>query len=219
MMRVHCALYLIISPVALAVSPAHAPPPAHASPPAAAVPPAAIPCQACHGSKGEGMADGERPAIAGQAASYLDKQLRDFASGARENPIMAAIAKMLSAADHAQVVQYYSSLPKPAALPGSPPTDRQYVRGHQLAIEGAEARHVQACNNCHGPEGSGVSFSAPTLAGQLPSYMATQLKSWREGSRKNDAGSLMSSVAKGLDDTDIAAVTSYYASLGQARTE
>ena len=47
----------------------------------------------------------------------------------------------------------------------------------------------------------------------LAAYLAAQLKSWQQGSRKNDAGNLMSSVAARLDDADIAAVTAYYASL------
>src|SRR5262249_28483429 len=135
-------------------------------------------------------------------------------SGSRESAIMGPIAKTLSAADRSAVAAYFASLPKPAALPGKAPTGAQLTRGHQLAIEGAEALHVQACDNCHGPEGSGVAFSAPTLAGQLAPYLATQLKSWQAGTRRNDAGSLMSSVASRLDDADIAAVTSYYASLG-----
>jgi cytochrome c553 len=187
---------------------------AAAAKPVAAPPPAAMVCQACHGAKGEGMLDGEKPGLAGQTASYLDKQLRDFASGARDNPIMGPIAKGLSAADRSKVVAYLAALPKPTPLPGEAPTAAQAARGHQLALEGAEAKHVQACNNCHGPEGSGVAFAAPALAGQLAPYLAAQLKSWQQGSRKNDAGSLMSSVASRLDDTDIEAVTAYYASIG-----
>jgi cytochrome c553 len=50
--------------------------------------------------------------------------------------------------------------------------------------------------------------------GQLAPYLATQLKSWQQGTRKNDAGNLMQSVASRLGEADIAAVTSYYASLG-----
>jgi cytochrome c553 len=40
------------------------------------------------------------------------------------------------------------------------------------------------------------------------------LKSWQQGNRKNDAGSLMSSVAGRLEDADITAVAAYYGSLG-----
>lgn len=180
-------------------------------PAVAAAPPQAAACQACHGTHGEGMVEGARPRLAGQSAYYLDKQLRDFASGARDNAIMSAIAKGLNDQARAQVVAYYAALPAPAAT--GQPAALQAGRGHQLAIEGAEGKRVQACNNCHGPDGSGVSLSAPVLAGQLAPYLAAQLKSWRQGSRKNDAGNLMSSVAARLDDADIAAVAAYYASL------
>jgi cytochrome c553 len=179
---------------------------------AAPPPPEAATCQACHGAHGEGMVDGARPRLAGQSAHYLDKQLRDFASGARDNAIMGAIAKGLNDQTRSRLVAYYASLPVPAALePAAAAAHAQ--RGHQLAVEGAEGKRVQACNNCHGPDGSGVALSAPALAGQLAPYLAAQLKLWQRGGRKNDAGDLMSSVASRLDDADIAAVTSYYSSL------
>jgi cytochrome c553 len=186
---------------------------AYAAPQSSAAPPEAATCQACHGPHGEGMVDGDKPRLAGQFPHYLDKQLEDFASGARDNAIMSAIAKGLNAQTRSRLATYYASLPVPAPLKGTAPTAAQAARGHQLALEGAEAKRVQACNNCHGPDGSGVALAAPALAGQLAAYLAAQLKSWQQGGRKNDAGNLMSSVAARLDDADIAAVTSYYASL------
>src|SRR5262249_39817523 len=75
---------------------------------AAAAPPAAVACQACHGATGAGMVEGERPRIAGESAYYLDKQLRDFASGSRESAIMSPIAKTLSDADRSKVVAYFA---------------------------------------------------------------------------------------------------------------
>jgi len=180
---------------------------------AATPPPEAATCQACHGVHGEGMVDGAKPRLAGQSAHYLDKQLRDFASGARDNAIMSAIAKGLNDQTRSRLAAYYASLPIPAPLEHTSATAAQAERGHQLAIEGAEGKRVQACNNCHGPDGSGVALSAPALAGQLATYLAAQLKLWQQGGRKNDAGNLMSSVASKLDEADIAAVTSYYASL------
>jgi cytochrome c553 len=180
----------------------------------ATAPPGAVPCQACHGAHGEGMATVNAPSIAGQSTHYIQKQLRDFASGARQNLVMGGIAKSLSDADRAKVAAYYASLPVPGVAHGATPASAVAARGHQLAVEGVEAKHVQACNNCHGPEGSGVPLSAPYLAGQAASYLANQLKSWQQGTRKNDAGNLMTSVVARLDDTDIQAVTAYYASLG-----
>jgi len=186
---------------------------------AATPPPEAAACQACHGAHGEGMVGGDKPRLAGQSAHYLDKQLQDFASGARDNAIMSAIARSLNNQTRSKLAAYYAALPVPAAL--AVPTSLEHTtataaqagRGHQLAIEGAEGKRVQACNNCHGPEGSGVALSAPALAGQLAAYLAAQLKSFQQGSRKNDAGSLMRSVASQLDEADITAVASYYASI------
>jgi cytochrome c553 len=159
------------------------------------------------------MMDGDKPRLAGQSAHYLDKQLQDFASGARDNAIMSAIAKGLNTQTRSKLATYYASLPVPLPLKKTAATSAQAARGHQLAAEGSESKRVQACNNCHGPDGSGVALSAPALAGQLPAYLAAQLKLWQQGGRKNDAGNLMSSVATRLDDADIAAVTSYYANL------
>ena len=175
-------------------------------------PPEAVTCRSCHGAHGEGMADG-RPRIAGQSADYLDKQLRDFASGARNNPIMGGIAKTLNDQTRSKLAAYFAAMPVPAPLKSVAPTAAQSSRGHQLAIEGSEATRVQACNNCHGPEGSGAALSAPGLAGQQAPYLAAQLKLWQQGGRKNDAGSLMTAIAARLDAADIAAVTAYYASL------
>jgi cytochrome c553 len=73
---------------------------------------------------------------------------------------------------------------------------------------------VQACNNCHGPEGSGLPHSAPYLAGQSAEYLANALKSWQQGTRRNDAGKLMVSITDRLQEADIAAIAAYYASLG-----
>jgi cytochrome c553 len=160
------------------------------------------------------MATVNAPRIAGQTARYIEKQLHDFASGSRENLVMGGIAKSLSDADRAKVAAYYGSLPVPAVAQGAVPSAALGARGHELAIQGVEAKHVQACNNCHGPEGGGVPFSAPYLAGQMAPYLASQLKAWQQGTRKNDAGNLMALVAARLDETDIEAVTAYYASLG-----
>jgi cytochrome c553 len=178
-----------------------------------AAPPGAVPCQACHGAHGEGMTTVNAPRIAGQSAHYIEKQLRDFASGTRENLVMGGIAKSLSDADRAKVAAYYASLPVPPVARSAGPSATVAARGHEFAVQGVEAKHVQACDNCHGPEGSGVAPSGPYLAGQMASYLASQLKSWQQGTRRNDAGKLMALVAVRLDETDIEAVTAYYASL------
>jgi cytochrome c553 len=183
--------------------------PAPAKPAAAATPP----CEACHGAHGEGMAAAHVPRIAGQSADYLQKQLDDYAGGTRDNPIMANFAKALSEQQRAKFASRYAAMRAPYLAQSKPPNAVLLARGHQLAFQGDEGERVQACNGCHGPEGVGVPHAAPYLAGQSAEFLASALKAFQDGTRKNDAGELMRSVAKRLDDADIAAVTGYFASV------
>jgi len=176
------------------------------------------PCEACHGAHGEGAPLAAIPRLAGQQADYLEKQLRDYENGSRENVVMRNFAKGLSDSELAQLGSYYASLSTPYAAPA--PGNAQQVkaqqlkRGVQLAMEGAEPERVQACDNCHGPEGSGLPQAAPYLAGQSAEYLAAQLKAWQQGTRKNDSGKQMVSVAKQLNSADITAVSTYFENLG-----
>jgi thiosulfate dehydrogenase len=176
-------------------------------------PPSAAVCAGCHGAKGEGNAAAIIPRLAGQSAEYLDKELKDYATGSRENPIMQNFAKALSDADRKAVALYFESLNAPYVVAHSTANPAQLARGHQLAHQGAEAKRVQACNSCHGPDGMGVAHAAPYLAGQSSEYLASALKSFQNGTRKNDPGKLMSSVAERLDDADITDAAAYFSSL------
>lgn len=176
----------------------------------------AAPCEACHGAHGEGMPAAAIPRLAGQSADYLEKQLRDYTNGTRENPVMRNFAKGLSDSERAQQSVYYASLPGPRIEQAAPADAGPLARGHQLARQGAEAERVQACDNCHGPQGSGVPHSAPYLAGQSAEYLASALNAWKQRTRKNDSGQLMASVVARLSAADIAAVSAYFASLGTA---
>ena len=66
-------------------------------------------CSACHGAEGVSAVP-MYPNLAGQKEMYLAKQLKDFKSGARKDPIMAPMAMALSDADVANVAAYFASL-------------------------------------------------------------------------------------------------------------
>src|SRR4029434_4417899 len=66
-------------------------------------------CAVCHAFDGTSDTTGAFPRIDGQFASYLEQQMRDFASSERMNAIMSPIAKALSADDIADVAEYYAS--------------------------------------------------------------------------------------------------------------
>ncbi len=65
-------------------------------------------CMACHGPTGTSP-NPLWPNLAGQKAPYLVKQLKDFKSGARKDPVMAPMATPLSAQDMENLAAYYSS--------------------------------------------------------------------------------------------------------------
>ncbi|MBI1209700.1 MAG: c-type cytochrome [Azospirillum sp.] len=66
------------------------------------------------------------------------------------------------------------------------------------------------CQACHGLDGRGKIPEAPNLAGQVENYLVKALGDFRSGARRSD---LMSIVAQGLKDPDIADLAAYYAAI------
>ncbi|MDH5286474.1 MAG: cytochrome c [Betaproteobacteria bacterium] len=64
-------------------------------------------CAACHGMDGN-ASQPEYPRLGGQHEDYLAKALRDYKSGARKNPVMAAFAKPLSKQDIENLAAHYA---------------------------------------------------------------------------------------------------------------
>ena len=170
-------------------------------------------CQGCHGAHGEGMAVKGNPRLAGQAAGYLAKQLDDFASGKRTNPVMTPLAKSLMEQQRGDVAAYFASLATPYETTVGSADAVLLERGRLLARSGDESKQLQACANCHGPGGSGERFATPYLAGQSATYLTKTIEQWKSGARANDAGKQMVVVARRLDDRDIAAVAAYFAGI------
>lgn len=141
------------------------------------------------------------------------KQLDDYAQGTRENPIMQNFSKQLSEKQRLQYAMHFASMPAPRSVQINLLDPVQMARGHQLAYQGDEQRRVQACNGCHGPGGIGVLHAAPYLAGQSAEYLASALRAYQQDTRRNDAGELMRSVAKRLNDADVVSVSGYFANV------
>jgi len=165
-------------------------------------------CAQCHAFSGASDSSGTFPRIGGQPAYYLEKQMRDFASSERVNAIMSPIAKALSADDIADVAEYYAN--NSGQFPPLATADAAtYEEGQQLARVGDATKGIQACNNCHGPDGAGIPPAIPYLAGQYTQYIAFEIQMWKRGLRKSSPGS-MALIAKQLDDQQIAAIAAYY---------
>ncbi len=69
-------------------------------------------CVSCHGQNGEGIADMEAPALAGQHTRYLIHQLEAYKSGQREDPTgsMGMISTALSPADMQSVSLFLETI-------------------------------------------------------------------------------------------------------------
>ena len=81
--------------------------------PAAAedVPKSGPACEACHGSQGNKPVTPDTPRLAGQHYDYLVQALGDYRKGARENPIMSAMAKPLTDKEIRELASYFSKQP------------------------------------------------------------------------------------------------------------
>jgi len=165
-------------------------------------------CAQCHAFNGVSDGSGAFPRIAGQSAYYLAKQMREFASGVRNNAVMSPVAKALSPDDVADVSAYYATVNAPY-LPLATADPTLIQRGEELAKVGSAVRQIPGCDNCHGPGGAGEPPAIPYLAGQYASYIAMELRMWQRGLRTSSS-EVMAPIAKQLDDQEIAAVAAFY---------
>lgn len=67
-----------------------------------------------------------------------------------------------------------------------------------------------ACAACHGGDGMSKAPTFPNLKGQKDTYLAKQLKAFRDGSRKDPT---MNGMAKPLTDADIDNLAAYFSKL------
>jgi cytochrome c553 len=164
-------------------------------------------CGACH------TADGSRgspanPIIAGQHPEYLAKQLEEFKSGKRNNPVMKGFASALSEADMRSVAAFYASK---QTKPGTAKNKDLLTLGQKIYRGGIADKQVPACAGCHSPTGAGIPSQYPRVGGQHADYTEAQLNGFRSGQRANSVP--MAAIAARLSDREIKAVADYMAGL------
>lgn len=152
-------------------------------------------CFGCHGPDGNST-NPQWPTLAGQQPAYLSNQLRAFRNGKRTNPTMQGMASSLSDEDVNNLAAYFNSL-----TPKSAGGDEQLVAAGKAKFS--------MCAGCHGASAEGRGMF-PRLAGQHPDYIAKQLHSFKDGSRKNGP---MQANAANLSDNDINAISAYLGTL------
>jgi cytochrome c553 len=173
-------------------------------------------CASCHGAGGEGNAAANFPRLAGLPTPYIVSQLKNFAEGARQNPVMSPQAKGLNAKERDAVAAYYAALPGAGAAAQKPDATTRDV-GAWLATRGRWDENLPACVQCHGPGGTGVGTAFPSIAGQPAGYITAQLHAFKDGARPGGPMNLMGVVAKRLSDADMSAVADYFAAANTAQ--
>ena len=166
-------------------------------------------CAACHAADGN-SASPANPVLAGQHADYTAKQLANYKSGERKNPVMLGMSASLSPADMKNLGAYFEAQkPKTRAA-----RNFELVKlGQQIYRGGNLTKGVAACTSCHGPNGAGIPAQFPRVAGQYPEYTLAQLQAFRAGERANDPNKMMRAIAAKLADQEMKAVSEYIAGL------
>lgn len=164
-------------------------------------------CIACHGPAGITPTGGIFPNLAGLSSEYLAKQLADFRSGSRIQPLMNTIARGLTEQEIGQVAAYYGTLAGPPLHVG----EFGGAAAEKLDRLGDGNRALPACANCHGLRGMGEGPLLPRLAGQSREYFTDQMNAFRNGSRQNDDVGVMRAFSQRLTESEIQALAEYYA--------
>jgi cytochrome c553 len=164
-------------------------------------------CFLCHGMQGESATE-LFPRLAAQNADYLAKQLANFKSGERKSEVMPRMVGALTPEDMRALGLYFSRQPSP---PHPPADARLAAQGMVIYRRGGAATEVAACTGCHGERGYG-SENLPRLAGQVASYLATQLRNFGARVRTND-NAVMHTIAAKMTEAEILAVAEYLSGL------
>lgn len=174
-------------------------------------------CGLCHGLNGI-SATSKFPKLAGQKASYIEKQLRDFLNRHRSNDggQMASIVTEIKPEQFAIAARHFQNQPVPKpdleALAGLSKQDAAIARN--LVTTGRSSAGIPACSSCHEASDATPAY-APHLSSQHRSYLEKQLKDFKSGIRMNDRTHTMPVIAKKLSDREIEILAAYYA--GQPR--
>jgi len=165
-------------------------------------------CQACHMSDGNSVVP-QFPKLAGQQATYLEKQLADFLEGRRRNEVMEPFLSQVKARDIKELAAYYAAqVPGPGVV-----LDPELAEaGRRIYEDGNEDAGVPGCEACHQLQGEG-NVRYPRLAGQHQAYTIQEMLDFRSGQRANDKGGLMRRISERLTDEEIRAVAEYIAGL------
>lgn len=158
-------------------------------------------CAACHGKDGGGVADGSVPAIGGQPAAVVQRQLESFRRGARLDLRMQHFSDdnhLGGAAAVEGVSRYIAGLQRvtPAATGA----------GRDLTLGARE--FALRCASCHGTEARAVIVAGiPALASQHATYLERKMREGAAG--RNSMGRSHGVVLSPLTPQRISAIADW----------
>jgi cytochrome c553 len=164
-------------------------------------------CLSCHGANGNSSI-AANPKLSSQIEAYTHKQLVDFTTPQRVNPVMTTYAKMLTDEEKRNVAAY---LAVQKTKQGAAKNKDTIELGRKIYRGGIADKGVAACASCHGAAGAGIPVQYPRLAGQQQDYTVAQLVAFRTGARTNSPQ--MTTLAQRLSDAEMKAVADYIAGL------
>jgi len=153
-------------------------------------------CAACHGENGVPVDPKTVPIIWGQQQSYLVKQLHDYRSGDRENPIMSPVARSLAQQDLRKIAAYFAA--------------KAWPTQHASAATTSPPDGLAQCQPCHQPKFEGGA-PAPRLAGLSYEYLAAAMRGFASGARTNNSD--MPKFMQALTDSERDAMARYLSQL------
>ena len=149
------------------------------------------------------------------------------ASPARPRAKGLAAVLILLAFGGAASVGFAQTAKPPAAPPPAKPAAAASAPAPAPALKGRPEQGAvlanQTCVACHGPGGNPTVAEYPRLAGQIPEYLAKQLRAFQApaGQRAHRASPIMQPIAVGLSEQQILDLAAYFtrqtAGVGKAR--
>jgi len=158
-------------------------------------------CAGCHGEFGQGGKQGEYPRLAGQAASFIAKQLRLFRARKRQNLPMVSYTeeRELPDEDILDISIYLSQISLPTRLP---PLEKKKFDAFERLLQAKKVLNIaradgnvklgkklynKECRYCHGRDGWGKKKRGiPMIAGQYTNYLWRQVNKFINKERIHD---------------------------------
>ncbi len=168
-------------------------------------------CSQCHGLDGTGRPSGAFPRLDMLSASYIQRQLQDFAEGKRQSGIMQPIAVELDETERQIIAGYYAAQQSSIAV--GPPRDtgsELFKLGQSLTEVGVQEDGIPPCVSCHAENAAERHPLYPSLFGQHATQIADQLALFQSGNRcGTPTARIMCVVGQRLSQEQINAVSNY----------